>query len=303
MLAEHFIEPEFLLKIASTRRNYKDFLREFSVQSPRVVGEVQKYNKFRSATLQAQPLAVAESEKGRLEELLNFIHEHCLVNRDFQYNTDDCVLDNFKAAHAQFNSDYFCLTQKPSEQLEGIQILCSTDVDDGFDEIPRQRAVEKTLESILVAVNSFLKLSTDITFVEPYFSLRPQMMNPIVSYLKTAVQHSPVAEKHAKVIFRGGDDAPTAEHLLNQLKDKLEGDFNKFDTFSVLAIEEKVKGEKIHNRYMISELGAIDWGIGLDCQDEGVFDDISLLESEGYNLRYRQYAELKGFKVIDYAQK
>jgi hypothetical protein len=57
--------------------------------------------------------------------------------------------------------------------------------------------------------------------------------------------------------------------------------------------------EKLHNRYVFTDIGGVFFGIGLAEEDEGHRDDVALLDAELYELRWRQYALLSDFRVMD----
>jgi len=65
----------------------------------------------------------------------------------------------------------------------------------------------------------------------------------------------------------------------------------------LVRVREKVApSEKLHNRYVLTDWGGIDFGIGLDDdQAGGQSDDVHLLEKEHFDERWRQYAMMEGF--------
>ncbi len=62
---------------------------------------------------------------------------------------------------------------------------------------------------------------------------------------------------------------------------------------------EKKQGELLHNRYIISELGALHWGIGLDERHSEVNDDVVMLNEEIFSKRFKQYCELEAFDIAE----
>ncbi|MGS0679984.1 hypothetical protein ACVBIL_02365 [Shewanella sp. 125m-7] len=301
MLAEHFIDPEMMPYFSSSRRNYRDFLREFSKQSPRVVAELEAYKRFRSKALKAQSTMNSELEGTRLIELLEMIKEECLVSRGFTYSSENSVLENFMQAHSEYGAEFFMVRQMPDEIVTGVNYISLESIEDGFVELPRQLLVEKNTPNILRAIDRFLKLSKSITFVEPHFRLRTHMMEPMVAYLSAQVTDTAVTTKTAQILLKHTDSAPTAQVILDRIVQSLGGNALRFNSISVMIIASRIGGEMLHNRYMISELGALDFGIGLDTQEVGVVDDVCLLDTARYKHRYEQYVDIKAFDVVDHA--
>ena len=54
--------------------------------------------------------------------------------------------------------------------------------------------------------------------------------------------------------------------------------------------EEKDKGEKLHNRYIITDIGGVIFNTGLDEGSSEQTDDIQLMGREQYLTRWKQYA-------------
>ena len=57
----------------------------------------------------------------------------------------------------------------------------------------------------------------------------------------------------------------------------------------VRRLNEKLGGEKLHNRYILTDLGGVTFGIGLDDGNEGETDDLNLMDRVNYELRWSQY--------------
>ena len=58
----------------------------------------------------------------------------------------------------------------------------------------------------------------------------------------------------------------------------------------VRRLRQKQGGERLHNRYVLSDLGGVSFGYGLDEGDEGETDDITLMDLEQYEARWSQYS-------------
>lgn len=303
MLMEHLVEPDFLTKVVGSRRNFNDFLREFSRQSPRVVGQLQKYSKFRRKTLAVQGELASEDQQGMLIELLNFIEETCLVKRNSGINGEVSFFDNCVSAHQQFPSHVFCLNEQTEQRVEGVNILFSADLNDGIRSLPNQKLVQKNLAQMAEVTADFLRLSSNITFVDPYFTSREGMLSPMIKFIELCRTNSPVESKNisilAKLCTKHDSDQPSAQFMLDAITNHQDFSSESIESLSVSLLLEKPQGELLHNRYIISELGALHWGIGLDERHSEVNDDVVMLNEEIFSKRFEQYCELKAFDVSD----
>ena len=63
--------------------------------------------------------------------------------------------------------------------------------------------------------------------------------------------------------------------------------------------EKRPNGEKLHNRYLLTNLGGVSFGIGTDAGVASQHDDLSLLSREQYVSRWNQYVNGSGFTLVD----
>lgn len=71
-------------------------------------------------------------------------------------------------------------------------------------------------------------------------------------------------------------------------------------TVSFIRWKERKGGEKLHNRYVLTNLGGVSLGAGFEAGTEGQTDDVLLLPSDLYKRRWKQYVENDGsFEKVD----
>jgi len=303
MLVEHIIEPEFLLELSTNKRNCTDFVREFSRQSPRVISEIRKFSRFKSQVLRALPDDGDEIRRIRLESLIGFISETGRIHRSTPYISEKSLFENIKESIKQISADYLILESLKDCGDCNVQVITLNDFNEGIPSLPNQALVHKNIDNMCDAVASFLRLSKDITFVDPYFSMRPEMWQPMVKFIELSQLNSPTLKKHISIIFNGNikkngkNASPCHEAIHAKFINENADSLSELNSLTVKAIKERDGGEKIHNRYIISELGALMWGIGHNEEQSEVSDDLSLLNDELYNHRYSQYVEMTAFDL------
>ncbi len=62
---------------------------------------------------------------------------------------------------------------------------------------------------------------------------------------------------------------------------------------------QKDGGEKLHNRYILTDKGGVSLGVGLDDGTPGETDEIKLLDEETYKFRWKQYTSEPAFDLVD----
>jgi hypothetical protein len=65
-------------------------------------------------------------------------------------------------------------------------------------------------------------------------------------------------------------------------------------TIEFVRWTQKSGGEKLHNRYVLTDLGGVALGMGLDTGDTGETDDLLLLPRAQYEHRWSQYVANDG---------
>ena len=58
---------------------------------------------------------------------------------------------------------------------------------------------------------------------------------------------------------------------------------------TVRTLEEVGRGEALHNRYILTDVGGLQFAYGLD-EKRGTYDDLSVLGADSYLMRWSQYA-------------
>jgi hypothetical protein len=61
-------------------------------------------------------------------------------------------------------------------------------------------------------------------------------------------------------------------------------------TLRIVRLEQRPQGEQLHNRYILTDVGGVLFGAGLDEGDDGITDDVHLLDRAQYEQRWQQYA-------------
>ena len=63
---------------------------------------------------------------------------------------------------------------------------------------------------------------------------------------------------------------------------------------------EKDSGEKLHNPYILTDIGGVSFGVGLDDGADGETDEVMLLENKTYQFRWAQYMSPEpAFELVD----
>ncbi|MBL3554759.1 MULTISPECIES: hypothetical protein [Marinobacter] len=298
MLVEHLIEPEFLLKVSETRRDYKDLLREFSMPSPRVAGNFPKMKNFRKQVLSKQSADASEHAQMRLEELLRLLSER-RVERSLVFDGSITFHENLKNAEQNFFCGiHFLKDRKPPIPLDS-QVVCIEDFEQGLEPSVTQISVRRTAEELSQSLKEFVRLSSSITLIDPYFGTQAGMWKTFILLLTASLDSSPAPGKTFDVLFDGSKKtARSCKYLADRLTEEQPDLVKQFSRITFKDIRETGKSA-IHNRYLMSELGGVSIGHGFEESNDQEHDELTLLAEEVYQQRSSQFVELQGVGLED----
>lgn len=126
--------------------------------------------------------------------------------------------------------------------------------------------------------------------VDPYFhpekASNRRMLKAILGVVANHGMQSVVIRVHCRM--KDGPDffQVEAEKMAAHLPPGVTVEFRRW--------KQRDGGEQLHNRYVLTDLGGVALGTGLDDGDDGEADDVHLLTWEQYELRWSQYVGAPG---------
>ena len=135
------------------------------------------------------------------------------------------------------------------------------------------------------AIKSMLSLCTWVKFIDPYFSACKQgHKKSLKAFLTILKAERPVGPPRSIEIHTRGD-AATTEFITDSYKPIIPTGLKVI----IFQWQERPGGQKLHNRYILTDLGGISFQHGLDTGAVGETDDIARLYHDQYTLRCMQY--------------
>jgi hypothetical protein len=148
-------------------------------------------------------------------------------------------------------------------------------------------------------ISSMLILSRSILFIDPHFtadsalfgSNASRFTRPLAEFVRVArTYHQSGMPLQIEVHTSGSwREAPSWSDFEKSCIARLPQLFAVDQKVRVVRWKEKTGGEKLHNRYVITNLGIVQFGHGLDDAMSGSTDDVALLSRDVYELRRAQY--------------
>jgi hypothetical protein len=282
MIVEFAIDPKSILDWTS-RESYSVMIQQFGIDTGRVFASHPKISKWKKAVYDEAALhGLKELDRARLEELIRAFTE-CKISRDFgrkPYDKNrswvDCALD-----------------QDPDQSFHGIIAVEYQGDDDKiikgkFYEIISNekfanlsdKRVPRNATEMAASIKRFLQISNRIKFLDPYFTFRPQYLDTITEFIKISLDQvggnsKPNFEIHCT------DSCPNTPSEVEKLARKLP------TGIKVTIHRWEIKsdgGERFHDRHIISDVGGVSFGSGLDRSDHSMGDETVIIKRVGVSV-------------------
>lgn len=243
-----------------------------------------------------------ELERARIEIQLKTVEMGAkLLPRSCTENKGDDWLTNALREHADSGRPFHAILaeENPSDCDD---VLVGEGVDDAHPRLQVANGVTpRNAKNYASASTLLLRSAGQVVLVDPHVSPgETRFKDPLKAMLQLAFD--PLnPDKPAKVTLVTGRKKDQAiDHRLGQLTGGLPRLIPAGKSLAIYIVEQQAGGEKLHNRYVLSEHAGIDFGIGLDVADaKGETDDLSRLTTGQHATRWEQYSSVnEHFKVL-----
>lgn len=124
-----------------------------------------------------------------------------------------------------------------------------------------------------------------VKFIDPHLSPgRPLYRRSLRAFLTLLKGERPVGPLEVVEIHTGRHDG-TADFLRESYEEIIPAGMQ----VTLFQWQERPVGQRLHNRYILTDLGGVSFHHGLDTGADGETDDITRLDREQYELRCKQY--------------
>ncbi len=282
MIYEYALEPVLL----NNWKDFRYFAEKFGVPKGRLIS---RYPRKWERMVLASLTGCGEIERKTIEEALVNLKRY-LLPRHHEWRDETDWLSNAETEHTKRPFHAVIAAANPRNRDFVLDA-------DGVSEanslwrLPILLPVQRVATVMAQRVAPLLCFSKRILFIDPHF--RPQEIRwrrSLQAFLEVATNTR-----------RPGEVLKAEIHVNNEIE------INYFKAqcqkclpevipiglrVRIVQWQEKPLGEKLHNRFILTDIGGVSFGVGLDDSDgeDGQTDDIQLLNEESYNSRFAQYA-------------
>lgn len=288
MIHEYAVEPE-LVATWGNRHDFRYFIEKFGLGQPQIVSRYPKrWTKLVWQSFQSDN----EVERTRMTELLARLSE-CMVHRhNYLWQPDRTWLENAHREHERFPFHVILATVNSTDHPRTL-------IAEGLDDktplwaAPRAVPVARSANEMAATVAAMLRIAQVVILVDPYFRPgRIENRRPLEAFLRAIMTGRPLdrptrVEVHTSLKY---ENAATPGFFISECEKRLSRCIPEGLQMAVLILSEKGGGELLHNRYILTDVGGLTFGVGLDDGADGETDDVTLMDRAQYQLRWSQHA-------------
>lgn len=289
MIHAYALEPRLVASWG--RREEFRFIRDkFGIGTPRALLELPKLSKWRRAVHDAAlELGLSQEDMKRIEELFRLFSEHKHKRGDSVYDGLLSWLENAEREHDRKPFRAILATANPrghAAVLVGHQL----DHDDPRWACASEANPARTPQALAAALSSMIINCRALHLVDPHFGPENRRHRDVLEALLGLLASQGVAPEVIRVHCSDKATLAFFEAEAKAMAARLPSTI----TVEFVRWKQRGGGEKLHNRYVLTDLGGVMLGTGLDSGSKGETDDLVLLGPVLYRRRWSQYVDDDG---------
>jgi hypothetical protein len=296
MIHEYAIEPEAVVEWASDRLACRYIKDNFGIGQPRIMAEFPKLKnwrkQFKRAAASLDDLALERSV-----ELFKLLKEKTVLRSGSEYDGNISWLENTEKENQRHLFKAILAKNNPNRNKN---ILPCDQIGEWSDNLWKEHTrmvINRETGAMRKALAPLLQKANEIVFVDPYFrASQSKFREPFITMLEESALCSVYPSKE-RIELHVSDDyhnSPSCDEFRRECDRWLPGNIPHGITVQIKRWKQRPGHDKLHNRYILTNLGGVAFGIGLDTGQKGEMDDLSLLGRDQWALRWQQYVNNDG---------
>jgi len=295
MIFEYAIEPALVAEWATDRREFHYFYEQFGIGTPRIMSEFPSLKKWRKQFKEACA-GITDLDQQRLICLYERLTEKVIRRESQSYDGTMSWLGNAATAHVQHEFQAILTRENPSNHPKTL-------TPEKLDQHPlwkvdqhEQSCCPRRSESMATLLGGLLVNSTEIHFIDPHFGPEnARHRRPLSAFLTLVACHRKTAG-HPSIVIHTSDKAESAffrnqaQGLATIIPHGMPVRFKRW--------RERANGLKLHERYVLTDIGGVKVGPGLDDGLEGENFEAMLLKRNFYERQWSDYILSPGFDPV-----
>lgn len=287
MVYGYALEPE-LVATWGNRADYRYFYDKFGLGQPRMMVEFPKLKNWRRQVLQAAT-GIGDMEQQKVTAMISMLTEK-MISRTLQaeYDGTRTWLENAEQEHASKPFHAMVARENPRNHAAVMRGSSLGDQPDLRWDIERNRVISRTAADMADAVSALLRNSCKVIFIDPHFGPENgRHKRPLKAFLSALQTNRGCTITTVEVLTANRAPLDFFSDTCNQRMPRI---IPACMVVNFVKLAELPNGEKLHNRYILTDIGGVTFNVGLDEGEVGQTDDVTLMDRKQYELRWAQYS-------------
>lgn len=297
MIHAFALEPQ-LVATWGRREEFRFIHDKFGLGTPRVFLELPAFSTWKKAVYAAATaLALSQEDMKRIEELFRIFGEHRHRRANSVYDGLRAWLDNAEAEYARRPFAGIVAIENPRHHA-AVLVASQLGASSAGWTLTAGGSPARTPEALAAALSAMVTNCRQLHLVDPHFGPNKARFRRVLEALMDVVANAglqlDVVRIHCMVQSDYGlaSFERDAERMARRLPDGVAIEFVRW--------QRRSGGDRLHNRYVLTDVGGVALGTGLDDGSAGETDDVLLLPRAQYELRWSQYVDANGaFDCVD----
>lgn len=294
MIHAFALEPQVVATWA--RRDEFRFIHDkFGLGTQRVLLELPGFTDWKNAVYAAAgELELSENDWKRLEEVFRIFAEHRCRRPAAVYTDVVTWLENAEREYAR--RSYRAIVAAENPRGHGAVIV--------GDDLGQPKAKlwacdlgatsARSPAQLATTLSAMLSNCRELHLVDPHFGPENARHRTVLEALVGVLGSHGLMPDVIRVHSSAKSDLGFFEQAATNMASRLPSGC------SIEFVRWKTKREKLHNRYVLTDLGGVSLGVGIDAGESGETDDLLLLPRAQYEHRWSQYVIDDGaFERVD----
>ena len=289
MIHAYALEPR-LVASWGRREEFRFIHDKFGLGTPRAMLELPAFSKWkREVYAAALEQGLSQEDLKRVEELFRLLQEHKCRRAGAVY---DGLLSWLENAEREYDRKPFAAILALENPRGHRGVLVGSQLGPGEPRWLRDTGANppRTPEALAVALTEMLVNCRVLHFVDPHFGPENARHRKVLEALLGVLAKHDIVPQLVRVHCLEKSDL----HFFEEEAKKMAARLPMSITVEFARWKERDLGDKIHNRYVLTDLGGVSLGIGLDAGRENQSDDLLLLPKTVYVHRWAQFVDNNG---------
>jgi len=295
MIHAFALDPE-VVATWGRRDEFRFIHDKFGLGTPRLLLELPAFNKWKRAVYNAaKALDLSQEDMKRIEELFRLFGEHKHRRANAVYDGLLTWLENAEREWVRSPFAGIVASQNPRNHEA---VLVPDQLGAGSSRWARESGASpsRTPEDLALALSAMVTNCRQLHLVDPHFGPENARHRLVLEALMGVVADN----KLALDVVRVHCSEKSAMKFFEQEAAKMAARLPIGISVEFVRWRQKAGGDRLHNRYVLTDIGGVFLGVGLDAGGAGETDDLLLLPRAQYALRWGQYVEENGsFECAD----